>query len=169
MRGNWTRINDELGDESEQTMSLTTNFTLSELCESKTAKLKNIDNTPDDAVFANLVILARGLERVRALLGEPMRISSGYRSPALNKSVGGSAKSAHMRGLAADFTAPQFGTPLQISQALAPHATAIGFDQLIFEGSWLHIGFPEKSTLPRYEILTATFINGKAVYSKGIT
>ena len=53
--------------------------------------------------------------------------------------VGGSKISAHMQGLAADFTAPGFGTVLQVARKIA--ASEIAYDQLIYEfGSWVHIG-----------------------------
>lgn len=118
---------------------LTPHFSLHELTHSDTAVARGIDNTPTAAVLANLQRLASVLERVRAVLGVPIHISSGYRSPDLNRAVGGVANSVHMFGLAADITAPAFGTPLQVAQAI--QAAGIEFDQLIHEyGRWVHIG-----------------------------
>lgn len=128
------------------------NFTIKELISSTTADRLKINNTPPPAELANLQILIAGLEQVRALLKAPMIISSGYRCPALNKAVGGAKDSDHMKGLAADFTAPDFGKPAQIVKAIA--ASNIKFDQVIFENKgsvWVHIGFgPAK----RREVLT---------------
>lgn len=128
------------------------NFTIKELTSSAKAEQLKIDNTPPPAELANLQILIAGLEQVRALLKAPMIISSGYRCPALNKAVGGAKDSDHMKGLAADFTAPAFGKPAQIVKAIA--ASDIEFDQVIFENKgsvWVHIGFgPAK----RKQVLT---------------
>jgi zinc D-Ala-D-Ala carboxypeptidase len=113
------------------TKMLSANFALEEFTESQTAARKGIDNTPDAATLKNLKALADALEVVREKLGNlPMRISSGYRSPALNKAVGGSKNSSHMSGLAVDFTAPRFGTVLQTAKAVA--ASGIDFDQIIY-------------------------------------
>ena len=55
---------------------------------------------------------------VSACLGHDLDISSGYRCPELNSAVGGSPTSQHCMGLAADFTCEDFGSPLEIAQAL---------------------------------------------------
>src|SRR3990167_3933552 len=115
---------------------LSNNFSLEELTHSETATRKGLDNTPDAETVANLTELALALESVRGLLGCPLHISSGYRSPKVNAAVGGSSSSAHCRGMAADFTAPQFGSPQEICQEIAD--SPLQFDQLIFEGTWAH-------------------------------
>lgn len=150
-------------------MKLTPHFTLEELVASQTAARRGIDNTPGPDVLKNLGILAEGLERARALLGAPMLISSGYRCPALNTAVGGARNSAHKSGLAADFIAPGYGTPIQVCRLLEVHAAEIGFDQLIQEGTWVHIGFPAPNAAPRREVLTANFGAGGTTYSKGLS
>jgi len=142
---------------------LTSHFTLEELTFSSTAQRLGIDNTPDRDVAAHLLMLAMGLEKVRALLGAPMRIDSGYRCPALNKAVGGVANSAHLDGFAADFICPDYGTPLQIARAIA--GSDIAFDQCIQEGTWVHISFDPRL---RHQELTATFGPGGATYSQGV-
>lgn len=138
---------------------LTEHFTLEELTFSQTATRKGIDNEPSDAVKRNLETLAKGLEQVRAILLSSIHISSGYRSPALNKLIGGSAKSAHMDGYAADFTSPSFGNPEAIVRQLK--RTGIKCDQCIMEGTWVHISFAPEM---RNQFLTATFNNGVATY-----
>ena len=118
---------------------LSEHFTLEEMILSQTAARKDIDNTPTPGIVANLRLTVATLEEIRTLLGVPILVSSGYRSPALNKTVGGSKTSAHMQGLAADFTAPGFGTVLQVARKIS--ASKIAYDQLIYEfGSWVHIG-----------------------------
>ena len=143
---------------------LSEHFTLEELTFSATAQRKQIDNKPPADVLENMKRLAAGLEEVRAALGnKPMRINSGYRSPKLNRAVGGARLSAHMAGYAADFVCPDFGSPLKIVKALA--ATGIQFDQLIQEGTWVHISFAPEA---RRQLLTAHFGPNGTSYTAGV-
>ena len=144
-------------------MNLTEHFTLEELCYSEYATRRGIDNRPSDSVLSRLRVLADGLERVRAVLGVPINISSGYRCGPLNLAIGGAENSAHVKGNAADFIAPAFGNPREIATIISK--SGIKFDQLIQEGRWVHISFDERM---RNETLTATFINGKANYTEGL-
>lgn len=149
-------------------MNLTSHITLEELIHSDLATRKGIDNAPDAEVQSCLQLLANGLERVRLILSVPLYISSGYRSPKLNAAVGGAKVSAHMKGLAADFTAPGYGSPDAVCQVLVRHAVEIGYDQLIMEGKWVHIAFPDDS-LPKLEVLTAHFSEFGVTYTKGLS
>ena len=91
-------------------MRLSVNFSLRELCKTKTG----IENVPNEAQVENLKRLCRWLERLRrrwneryADIGnggmeEPLIINSGYRSPAVNKAVGGAPTSNHLTGCAVD-------------------------------------------------------------------
>jgi hypothetical protein len=143
---------------------LSEHFTLEELTFSATAQRKQIDNKPPAEVLENMERLAAGLEEVRAALGnKPMRINSGYRSPKLNRAVGGARLSAHMAGYAADFVCPDFGSPLKIVKALA--ATGIQFDKLIQEGTWVHISFAPEA---RRQLLTAHFGPNGTSYTAGV-
>ena len=147
------------------------NFWLSELLHSDTAVRLGIPNVPKTVALANVRnVLAPGLERIRALLGKPVLVSSGYRSPELNAAVHGAANSAHLLGLAADFRAPAFGTPLQIAKALSRFdaAVEVNFDQLIQEGTWVHVGFAAPGKIARREVLTAHFSAGGVRYSAGL-
>ena len=124
---------------------LTPNFTLAELTHSQTASRLGLDNTPDAVITQHLVRLAQGLEQVRALVRCPVVISSGYRSPLVNKAVGGAAKSQHVDGHAADITAPAFGTPARLMAVIVK--ARLPYDQCILEyadkagGGWVHISF----------------------------
>ena len=89
-------------------MKLTEHFSLEELIKSSTAKAKKIDNTPTQAAKTNLQHLASNiLEPIRLKYGKPIIVTSGYRSMALNKAVGGSKTSQHLLGQAADIKASQ--------------------------------------------------------------
>lgn len=131
-------------------MQLTENFCLAQLTASESAAREGIDNSPPPGILDNLARLAAGLEAVQALLGAPIEISSGYRSPELNSAVGGSATSQHVLGMAADFTCEGFGTPIAIVAAI--QASNIDFDQCILEfNRWVHISF---SPSPRGRVLS---------------
>ena len=129
---------------------LTPNFTLDEFTNSQTAARNNLDNAPTPEVLEKLTNTATQLEKVRDILGSAVLISSGYRSPAVNKAVGGASSSQHLTGEAADFTAPKFGTPRQIVKTLKD--SDIEYDQLILEfDRWVHISFKKSS--PRKQAL----------------
>lgn len=144
-------------------MKLAPHFTYAEFVFSQTAIRHGIANTPDEQALKNLHHTAAQMEKVRELLGAPIFISSGYRSPELNAAIGGSKTSQHMSGEAADFVSP-FGSPLEICRALVDAGAHrdIVFDQLIYEGTWVHISFLRQ---PRGEILTWKPGEG---YSQGI-
>lgn len=147
------------------TQRLSAHFTLAELTASNTAARKGIANVAPPEIVDTLFLTADRMEKVRALLGgNPIRVLSGYRSPAVNKAVGGSKNSAHMTGHAVDFTCDGFGTPAQVAAHLAKHLTH--FDQIIEEfGQWVHIGFgPGK----RQQLLTARKVGGRTRYTPGI-
>ena len=153
-------------------MKLTEHFSLDEFTASQTATRQGIKNTPSATGVENLRMLATLLEQVRELLGSnSIRISSGYRSLALNRHIGSSHTSAHIFGYAADFTCPAFGTPLQVDKKIAE--SNLKFDQLICqgvsqskpEGVWIHISCDPKN---RRQLLTAQFKGGKAFYKEGI-
>ena len=130
-------------------MKLSDFFTLEEFVTSQTATRKGIDNTPPPEVIDRLKATAAKLELVRAFLGKPLLISSGYRSPALNKAIGGAANSAHVLGYAADFICPGYGDPLAVCKAIK--ASGLKFDQVIEEGTWVHLSFDPRM---RGQILT---------------
>jgi hypothetical protein len=110
------------------------------------------------------------MQRVRNALSVPVLITSGYRSPTLNAAVGGSRNSQHCEGLAADFIAPTFGTPRAIARYFMERSTEIRFQQLIWEGQWVHIGFPTDGQPPKGKVLTAQFDGGgRVTYSRGLS
>lgn len=142
---------------------LTAHFSLEELTASQTAQRKGFDNTPDAAAVEALRRLCFNvLEPMRQLLGVPIFVNSGYRSAQVNRAVGGAAKSQHVKGEAADLSFKG----LTVQEAFARvKASEIIFDQMIEEGTWLHVSFT--NTRPnRRQCLRARFENGKASYSE---
>lgn len=121
-------------------MRISQNFTLEEMTFSQTAARMGIDNTPPQEVFRNLKRLCALLEDVRDACAAPIRISSGYRSPDVNRAVGGARNSQHALGCAADFTAHGM-TIDEVIQIIIE--ADLPFDQLIREfNSWIHISVP---------------------------
>lgn len=129
------------------TTRLTAHFALEELA---ATQHREIDNMPPPEVVATLRNTAARMEEVRRLLGDrPIIVSSGYRSPALNRAVGGARTSAHLTGHAVDFNCFGYGRPREVCAAIA--ASSIPFDQLIEEGTWVHISFDPRL---RRQVLT---------------
>lgn len=148
---------------------LSPHFWLSEFTTSQAAARAGVSNDPaslDD--LNNLIATAALLERVRdeVLGGKPIHVNSAYRSPAVNKAVGGVTTSAHCYGRAVDFTCAAFGTPKEVCAAII--AAKLPFDQLIYEGTWVHMGIAEAGKAPREQVLTAVFQPGHTSYLPGL-
>jgi hypothetical protein len=126
-------------------MNLAKNFTLAELMYSATAARLGLDNTPPPEIVVELRLTAAVLQRIRdhlsALRGRdtPMYDISGYRALKVNRAVGSSDTSDHVRGKAGDFKAVGM-TPFEVCQALLPKMAEFGIEQLINEGTWVHVG-----------------------------
>jgi uncharacterized protein YcbK (DUF882 family) len=76
-------------------------FTIKELTKTNTG----LDNTPSKEITDNLTYLVDNLlDKVREEYGNPITVNSGYRSPEVNKAVGGAKTSQHLTGCAADIT-----------------------------------------------------------------
>jgi hypothetical protein len=125
-------------------MNLSEHFTLEELT---ATSHREFDNTPNATEIANLTRLAAMLEQVKTLLGgKPIMINSGFRSKAVNDSVGSRDTSQHRIGAAADIRVPGM-TPDEVVKAIM--ASDIGYDQIIREfNSWTHISVPDMPSRP---------------------
>ena len=149
-------------------MKISKHLTLAELTRSESAKRLGISNMPTQEHIENLKQLAEHIfEPIREHFGEPIYISSGYRSQKLNAAIGGAINSQHNRGMAIDIDMD--GTTIKNS-AIFDYAKTLPFDQLIWEfgtkdnPDWVHISY---SSLNRREILYARKQKGKTVYIKG--
>ncbi|MEW5685776.1 MAG: D-Ala-D-Ala carboxypeptidase family metallohydrolase [Pseudomonadota bacterium] len=135
------------------TTKLSEHFSLEEL---SATQHRTIDNRPPQRVVETLRGTATRMEEVRRLLGDRIiTVSSGYRSPALNRAVGGARTSAHLTGHAVDFNCHGFGGPKKVCRALA--RSDLAFDQIIEEGRWVHISFEPRN---RRQVLTRTPAGG---------
>lgn len=129
------------------TIKLSPHFTLDEFTRSATARRLNIDNTPGEAEIAAMRRLcAKVLEPVRQHFGgKAVRVTSGYRCPALNKAVGSSWKSQHRKGEAVDFEIPGVSN-YDVARWIRDN---LEFDQLILENyvrgdpnsGWVHVSY----------------------------
>ena len=143
---------------------LSPHFSLPEMIVSQTAARRGIDNTPGDAEIAALRSLCiEVLEPVRKHFDRPVIVSSGYRSPKLNRAIGGSSSSQHCKGEAADFTVPGVSV-LDLAQWMHRN---LNYDQLIYEfGSWVHVSY--RAGRLRNQELSAKRIGGRTKYLPGI-
>lgn len=152
-------------------MKISEHLDLSEVIRSESAKRLGIKNMPSDEHIINLKILAENIfEPIRQNFRVPIRISSGYRSPALNRAIGGSQTSQHSIGEAIDIDMdgnPHGVTNKQIFDYIK---NSLNFDQLIWEfGSntnpdWVHVSYKAKGN-QRRQVLVAKKINGKTTYA----
>lgn len=145
-------------------MKLSENFTLEELTDSLTAKKLGLSNVPNQEQIDNLSMLVKNtLQPIRNALGKPIKVTSGYRSPDLNKSVGGTSKSQHNEGKAADIVVSGL-TPYEVCQVVI--SLGIDFDQLICEPTWSHVSYNKGNN--RKQVLTMKKESGKTVYLNGL-
>ena len=152
-------------------MNLTTNFTLSELTKSETALRKGLNNEPTQDVISALQSLAfHVLQPVRDHYGKAIKINSGYRSPEVNASVGGSKTSDHCKGMAADIEIDGIA-----NAELAKYIKdALQFTQIILEfytpgiadSGWVHVSYDPANL--KCQALTAVKQDGKTVYLPGL-
>ena len=147
-------------------MNLSQNLTLEEVTKSSTANRLNIDNTNMTVdVLENLKSLAENVfQPARDQLG-PIRVSSGYRSPELNKAIGGAITSQHSKGEALDLQ----GINFENSKLFGYIKDNLEFDQLIWEfgdddnPDWVHVSY-KKNGENRNMILKSVKANGNTVY-----
>ena len=136
-------------------MQLTSHFSLDELTHSNKAYELGIDNYPSPDEVINLGRLANKLEEVRAILNKPIHITSGYRCLELNRAIGSSDTSQHVKGCAADFQVNGL-TPSEIIGLIIRNN--MEFDQIIEEHlggkSWVHISVPDRGKKARKQALT---------------
>lgn len=144
-------------------------FTISELIKSDTAIKKKLWNGASREVEDNLTSLVDNvLDPARAKYGKAIGVSSGYRSEAVNKSVGGEKGSQHLKGEAADIYGANTTENLRIAQIISELGK---FDQLIVEDvpsatlirpAWVHVSWKRLGN-NRRQILRK--IKGKAGYA----
>lgn len=146
-------------------MKLSQNFSLGEFTQSASAAKLGISNEPTPEVVENLQQLVTYLlQPLRTALGLPLRVTSGYRSLAVNKAVGGVKTSQHSQGKAVDIVV-QGVEPYDVVQQLI--TLGIEFDQAINEfNSWTHLSFNAGAN--RKQVLTAKKTDGRTRFILGL-
>jgi hypothetical protein len=147
-------------------MKLSKNFNLAELIKTN---VRQFDNMPNMTAIDNLQLLVDNvLQPVRDHFG-PVVVTSGYRSPEVNKAIGGSATSDHTRGMAADFEVlgvPNREVARWVIENLKTKQTILEFPGANPNDGWIHVSY-DKSDL-KCQVLTAKKINGKTQYLPGL-
>ncbi len=141
-------------------MRLSKNFTLKEFTRSRTARLHGVPNRPDKEQVENIKSLVDNLlQPLRDRINCPITVTSGYRSKFLNRLVGGSYRSQHMEGKAADIYAGCLG----LTELFRIIVEEFDYDQAIFEyGDWIHVSWNGENN--RKQALVAVNLDGVRHY-----
>ena len=123
-------------------MHLSEHFTLGEVTKSRHTEVYNI---PSHVAIENLKRVCAWLEELRVRAKTPIVINSGYRSPQLNKKLGGSPTSNHLTGCAVDIRVAGIEQAMRYAVILMDYAdeTKQDYDEIIIEKNcrgaiWLH-------------------------------
>jgi len=150
-------------------MQLSKHLSLAEVTRSESAKRNGISNEPTAEHLENFKKLAEKVfEPIREHFKAPIHISSGYRSAALNKKIGGASSSQHCSGEAIDIDMD--GTAITNKQVFDFIKQHLEFDQLIWEfgttsnPDWVHVSY-ESTGKQRKQVLRATKQGGKTAYA----
>ncbi len=137
--------------------NLSEHFQLGEFTESKHPEVYNV---PSHTAIANLTRLCEWLEVLRERAGCPIIINSGYRSPQLNRKVGGEPTSNHLTGCAADIRTNGMEQAIVYGAILITYAkeSLQEFDELLIERNrygavWLHFAVRPKDNRHKVNFL----------------
>ena len=151
-------------------MQLSEHLSLAEVTRSDSAKRRGISNLPTPAHIENFKLLAENVfEPIRKHFGKPIHISSGYRSDALNKAIGGSKTSQHCTGEAIDIDMDGSAHGITNKMVFDYIKDNLNFDQLIWEfgtasnPDWVHVSY-ESTGKQRKQILRAVKSGGATSY-----
>lgn len=145
-------------------MKLSKKYSLQDITRSDTATRLNMAeqfNPPNEVIDAAALLCNKILDGIPY----PFFISSFYRCPALNKKVGGSSTSDHMKGQSADLDSQNNSQNKLVFDWIKEHCE---FDQLIWEfgtdaaPDWVHVSY--RKNLNRNQILKAIKVNGVTKY-----
>jgi hypothetical protein len=154
-------------------MQLSEHLSLAEVTYSETAKRLGISNEPTPEHLAAFKLLAEHIfEPIRKHFGKPIKVSSGYRSAALNAiTPGSSATSQHCKGEALDLD--QDGMPTGITNKMVFDYIKgnLNFDQLIWEygtdanPDWVHVSYSASGTQRKQVLRCKRNAAGQPVYT----
>lgn len=151
-------------------MKLSEHLDLSEVTRSDMAKRKGISNEPTPEHLENFKKLAENIfEPIRKHFGQPIFISSGYRSKELNTAIGGALTSQHCSGEAIDIDMDGHSNAITNKAVFDYIKSNLNFDQLIWEfgtdsnPDWVHVSY-ESTGKQRKQVLKAVRVNGNTTY-----
>jgi hypothetical protein len=151
-------------------MQLSKHLALAEVTRSNEAKRKGISNEPTPEHLKNFQLLAEKVfEPIREHFAVPIKISSGYRSAALNKAIGGAASSQHCSGEAIDIDMD--GTSITNAAIFNYIKDNLNFDQLIWEfgtkanPDWVHVSYESTGKQRKQNLRATRNAAGKTVYA----
>lgn len=132
---------------------LSTNFMLSEALVSDKAVRLSLDNSPGEEEVQHLIeLFTKLVQPFRDEFG-PIHVNSAYRKKAVNSAAGGVDTSAHVAGYAADLVPLGKGVTIKTLIEWGRRQVTLPFDQLIYEGTWLHVGLLKPgATIPRRQV-----------------
>ena len=141
-------------------MKLSEHFTLGEL--TKSGSHPEVYNIPSHEAIANLANLSKWLEVLRERAGTPIIINSGYRSPQLNRKIGGAPNSNHLTGCAVDIRVSGMDQLIRYAAILLDYAdeSKQEFDELLIERNshgaiWLHFAVRAKDNRRKVMFINA--------------
>ena len=150
---------------------LSEHFTLEELIVSPTAKKLGLSNVPTQEHIQNMKYCCEKiLEPVRAHFGKPIQVNSSYRSPLVNKAVGGSPTSQHSKGEAIDFEIPGVSNKTVADWV----ADNLEYDQVILEfynakdgsnSGWVHASIKRAGGNRKQRLVATKSKSGGTVYT----
>ncbi len=118
------------------TGQISENFTWEEFQRSEAADKLGIDNSiPDESIASQIrSLVVTVLQPLRRAYGKPLAVNSGYRSPALNKTIKGANNSQHTKGQAADIATDN---PRELARLVLQKN--LPFDQMILYPTFIHL------------------------------
>jgi zinc D-Ala-D-Ala carboxypeptidase len=152
-------------------VNLTKNFTFEEMTKSETALRFIMGNHPGDTELQNLIILCEEvLQPIRNHYNRGVKVNSGYRHPLVNAKVGGSPRSDHCKGMAADIEIPGIANA-DLAQFIMDN---LNYTQVILEfytpgipdSGWVHVSYNAYDL--KKQVLTARVKDGKTEYLDGL-
>ena len=143
----------------DKSLKLTDHFSLSEMCSTSVQTADH--NFPSQEVITNLRRLCGWLENLRSRVAAPIYINSGYRSPAVNKAVGGVATSNHLTGCAADIRCTGLEQAIRYAAYLLDISKERGeaFDEILIEhraktgNYWVHFAVRPNNNRKKVKII----------------
>ena len=139
---------------------LSEHFTLGEF--TRSGSHPEVYNIPSHEAIANLTNLSKWLEVLRERAGNPIIINSGYRSPQLNRKIGGVPNSNHLTGCAVDIRVENMEQLIRYAAILLDisNDTKQDFDELLIERNkhgaiWLHFAVRPSNNRRKVSLIQA--------------